>query len=452
VAPFVEPANRLVRRGHDVTYVVPEGYHELFSAERFQLGTYPLDFSSRVMHTDPEHVRLMRHPVRNTMGLTSYWMRKGFGDDPDRVRTGLLDQFAGADVVLTHASVCSVTGPVARAVGAKLVIGHLFPMVVPTSRWTFPHNNLSPDLGVRLNKVLWRLFAIGSGLFSGDRQLNAYRRKMGVEPQRGTVTNGWMDADRTVLLVSPRYYPEDRPEWPVVTWGGFSHWTGPAGADRDLDPEVEAFLDAGDPPVLVTLGTSAATGAGEQFATIAAGLDDLGLRSLLLVGNADNLAAVRDRKGAFVFAPLATVLPRCRAAVISGSLGTTAATLAAGVPAVVVPQLLDQAWHGERLEDLGVGLKVRRARQVPEAIARIEADPGYRSRAADLAAELATEDGAGALADAVESLLPGPAGSKAGAAEADADTEAPDPETAEGRGPELATEAGSADPSGAYRP
>lgn len=406
MAPFVEPANRLAQRGHDVTYVVPEGYHELFGGQSFRLGTYPLDFSSRVMHADPEHIKLIRHPYLNTTRLTHYWMRKGFADDPEAIRTGLLEQMEGADVVLTHASVCSVTGPVARAVGARLVVGHLFPMVAPTSRWTFPHNNLSPDLGVRINKVLYRAFAIGSGFTSCDRQLNAYRRKLGLPPRRGTVTDGWMDAERTIMLVSRHYYPEDKPDWPVIDWGGFSHWAGPADAADGLAPEVEHFLDAGDPPVLVTLGTSAATGAGKQFATIAAGLDELGLRSLMLVGNPANLEAVPDHKGAFVFAPLAAVLPRCRAAVISGSLGTTAATVAAGVPAVVLPQLLDQVWHGDRLKALGVGMRVRKAKHVAGAIAQIEADPGYHTRAVDLAERVATEDGAQAMVDAVESVLP----------------------------------------------
>ncbi len=405
MAPFVEPANRLAQRGHDVTYIVPEGYHELFGGQSFRLGTYPLDFSSRVMHADPEHIKLIRHPYLNTTRLTHYWMRKGFADDPELVRTGLLEQMQGADVVLTHASMCSVSGPAARAVGAQLVVGHLFPMVAPTSRWTFPHNNLSPDLGVRINRVLYRAFAIGSGFTSCDRQLNTYRRKLGLRPRRGTVTDGWMDAERTIMLVSRHYYPEDKPDWPVMSWGGFSHWAGPAGAAEGLAPEVEHFLDAGDPPVLVTLGTSAATGAGQQFATIAGGLEELGLRSLLLVGNPANLEAVPDHKGAFVFAPLAAVLPRCRAAVISGSLGTTAATVAAGVPAVVLPQLLDQVWHGDRLKALGVGMRVRKAKHVAGAVAQIEADPGYHTRAADLAERVGTEDGAQAMVDAVETVL-----------------------------------------------
>src|SRR5437868_6127245 len=45
VAPFVEPANRLVERGHEVEFVVPSGFHQMLAGELFRLKTYPLDFS-----------------------------------------------------------------------------------------------------------------------------------------------------------------------------------------------------------------------------------------------------------------------------------------------------------------------------------------------------------------------------------------------------------------------
>lgn len=81
------------------------------------------------------------------------------------------------------------------------------------------------------------------------------------------------------------------------------------------------------------------------------------------------------------------------------------AALAAGLPVVVVPQLFDQVWHGGQVERLGVGLLARRTRDVAGAVARIEADPGYRRRAGELATRMGQEDGPGALADAVESVL-----------------------------------------------
>ena len=106
-----------------------------------------------------------------------------------------------------------------------------------------------------------------------------------------------------------------------------------------------------------------------------------------------------------MFAPLAPVLARCQMAVISGSLGTIGATLAAGVPVVVVPQLYDQVWHGQRAEKLGIGVLVKRTEDVPAAVARVQADRGYAERARELGRAMAAEDEALALADAVESVL-----------------------------------------------
>jgi UDP:flavonoid glycosyltransferase YjiC (YdhE family) len=82
-----------------------------------------------------------------------------------------------------------------------------------------------------------------------------------------------------------------------------------------------------------------------------------------------------------------------------------AAALDAGVPTVVVPQLFDQVWHGDRVKRLGVGTMVMRAKKVARSVHRIDADDGVRERALTLAAAMAGEDGAGALADAVEATI-----------------------------------------------
>jgi rhamnosyltransferase subunit B len=402
--PFVEPANRLAERGHDVTYLAPAGYHEQLAGERFSLAPYPLDMSSKAMHGDDEHERLLRHPNLNGVRLPRYWLRKAFLADPDAVHAELVAALTGADAAVVHPTMAALAGPAARWLGVPLVVGQLFPMGIPTPGWTFPVGWFPLDLGARANRAMWNLYAGVTGKMLYDRRINALRRSLDLRPLRGNVLTAWMHADRIVVLVSPRYYSSETPASLPVTWGGFSHWAGPPGSDA-LDPAIEAFLDAGEPPVLVTFGTSAATHAGPRFAAMAAALDELGLRSLLLVGNHDNLPAVAERDGAFVFAPLAPVLARCRAAVISGSLGTMAAALAAGVPVVVVPQLVDQRWHGLQAERLGVGLLARRPSDVTAAVARIRDDPTYAVRARALARALADEDGPGALADAVESVL-----------------------------------------------
>jgi rhamnosyltransferase subunit B len=403
VAPFVEPANRLADRGHDVTFLTAPGYHAMLDGERFGLASYGLDFSAAAMHRDHRHERLMRHPFVNQVRLGRYWMRRAWLDDPRGARRSLVDAFAGADVVVSHPTFGSVVVPAAHAAGARVVVGQLFPMMIPTREWLPPVGKRSPSLSAALNGAGWRAFAWGSGAVLYDRAMNEARRSFGLPPVRGVALTGWMSAQRTVILVSRHYYAERAPDWPDVTWGGFSHWPGPAL--QPPNPALEAYLDSGEAPVLVTLGSSSASGAGSAFAAMASGIDKLGLRSVILVGDERNLAFLPGRDGVFVFAPLARVLPRCRIAVVSGALGTLAAALSAGVPVVVVPQLFDQLWHAGRVEDLGVGIAVLRPDRVADAVARIDGDPRYGERARALAASMTGEDGAGSLVEAAEAVI-----------------------------------------------
>lgn len=173
---------------------------------------------------------------------------------------------------------------------------------------------------------------------------------------------------------------------------------------------LDAYLDAGDPPVLITMGTSAAASTPEVFELAARAVQAAGHRPLLLVGNQRNRDALRSRHDAWAFAPLPRVLPRCRAVIHSGGQGTTAATLCAGLPAVVLPQLADQHWHASRIEQLGAGEVVAWRRRshdrIRDALARVSSDD-VRTRAARLGQELSAMDGPANAADHIERVLAG---------------------------------------------
>jgi rhamnosyltransferase subunit B len=402
VAPFIPVAEALARRGHDVTFLAPEGYRPILTGRPFAFRPYALDFSAAAMHSDPRHERLMRHPWRNVVPWSRYLMAKGFADDPAGAARSLRSAFEGADAVVTHPTFGSASIPMARSLGVPVAVGHLFPMMIPTVSWGPPMGPTNPRLGRVANRVAWRAMVRGSGPLFRDRELNVYRRSLGLPPMHGNAGWAWQEADRTVVLLSRHYFGEGADDWPPVTWGGFSVWSG--GGEGEVAPEVDAFVADGEPPVLVTLGTSAASGAGEAFARIARDLDGRGLRSLLLVGDAKNLAPLRGRPGAFAFAPIVPLLPRCRVAVVSGALGGIAAALTAGVPVVVLPQLFDQIWHGRRVQDLGLGRLVRKPSQVAAAAAELANDPSQAERSRAFAARLAGEDGAAVLADAAEEL------------------------------------------------
>ena len=130
VAPYIPVADRLVERGHEVTFLAPEGFRSILEGRHFSYTPYPLDFSSAGMHADPRHERLMRHPYRNSAQLGRYWMGKGFADDPVAAHQSLVDAFDGADVVVTHPTFGSVSIPVARSMGIPVAVW----LDVPRSR------------------------------------------------------------------------------------------------------------------------------------------------------------------------------------------------------------------------------------------------------------------------------------------------------------------------------
>ena len=214
----------------------------------------------------------------------------------------------------------------------------------------------------------------------------------------GLYTDGWHVMDRrlapdhNMVMVSPRYYPPASDwddEYPFV---GFTHWTRP---DDALPADVARFLQAGDPPVLVCMGTSAASAAPEVFERVAQALDELGLRGLYLASNESIAARLGDRPGVWPFVAVGPVLPHVRVVVHVGAHGMNSLVLAAGKPSVVVPVLFDQLWHAKRLTQLGTGHHVRGRATVAKlrtAIARaLDDDTALRAR--EFVALLGAEDG-----------------------------------------------------------
>ena len=79
--------------------------------------------------------------------------------------------------------------------------------------------------------------------------------------------------------------------------------------------------------------------------------------------------------------------------------GTTAAGLRAGVPTVSVPMITDQPFWASRVTALGAGPKAvpyksLSADSLAAAIRDAVSRDSYRSRAEEIAKQLATEDGA----------------------------------------------------------
>lgn len=419
VVPFVPIANELVRRGHDVVYCVPQGHHDLLRQERFSLADAGVPFSPRDLRHDDTHERMVAQYGLRLAGavLGRYYLATFTVAYLDAIVARTREALAGADLMVTHPTVGVSTGIAADQAGVPWITGHLFPMMLPSlerAPWTLPLPVPRNAAGRVLARLLWfgARFVIGRIMF--DRQINAYRNERGLPPIEAVAAFGGVSPRRTLLL-SSRHYVDVPADWAErgIDVTGFTPWDGPAGPT--VPGEVSAFLDAGAPPVLVTLGTAASAAGSQAFHVVAAALDELGLRGLFLVGPESDLRAA-DLPGLTAvapFAPLASVLPRCSAIVQAGGHGTSAAAMLAGVPSVIVPFLFDQLWHGRRITELGLGRLVRRWRRghtLRRAIADVTTDPIYGERCLRMARRLATEDGVGAACDAIEACLEGRSG------------------------------------------
>ncbi len=206
--------------------------------------------------------------------------------------------------------------------------------------------------------------------------------------------NGW----------SPRVLPHP-PDWgahlPVTGYWFLDrpeNWTPPE--------ELRDFLDSGPPPISVGFGSMGGAGAEEMTGKVLRVLKRTGDRGVLVTGwggitNAD----LPDDVFMVSEVPHDWLFPQVAAAVHHGGAGTTAASLRAGAPAIVVPFLADQSFWGARLAGLGVGPRpIPRSKLTTERLAAAlgeTKDIGMRERARALGEKIRAEDG---VARAVEAF------------------------------------------------
>ncbi|CAA9399467.1 hypothetical protein AVDCRST_MAG82-122 [uncultured Rubrobacteraceae bacterium] len=186
--------------------------------------------------------------------------------------------------------------------------------------------------------------------------------------------------------------------------------------NRDWRPpeDLRAFLDAGEPPVSLCLGSMGGIESarmGRIFTLTTRALKLAGRRGVLLGGGGEGDATLPDSITKIAGeVPYGWLFRRVAVAVHHGGAGTTAEALRAGVPSVVVPVVPDQAFWGWRVAALGAGpepIPPRRltAERLASAILQAASDPDIRRRCKELGKKISAEDGVGRAVEALEEHL-----------------------------------------------
>ena len=175
----------------------------------------------------------------------------------------------------------------------------------------------------------------------------------------------WWHSPDAVLALFPAWFAQPQPDWPK----NLLQWDFPLedmAAERPLEPDLQAFLQAGAAPVVFTPGTGHHHAA-RFFETAVTLTKKIGCRAVFLTSKTTQVP--KDLPPSIfvaAYAPFSALLPHASAFVHHGGIGTIAQSLAAGVPQLVVDMALDQHDNAERLERLGAGLSIRASRFSPE--------------------------------------------------------------------------------------
>ena len=178
--------------------------------------------------------------------------------------------------------------------------------------------------------------------------LNPHRVRLGLAPISDVrsyilTRQPWLAADPTL---APWPDPTDEAVFQTGAW---------ILPDEDpLSPELERFLDAGEPPVYFGFG-SIRVPEGLSQAMIQAARA-LGQRVIILRGWAD-LSPVDNEPDCLAIGEVnqQVLFKRVAAVVHHGGAGTTTAAARAGAPQVVIPQHYDQHYWAQRVDQLGIG-------------------------------------------------------------------------------------------------
>lgn len=404
--PYIAVARELVRRGHRPLIATFGEYRGAVEAAGVAFSPMRPDMAR---FGDPAAVvgRLFdpwRGPEFLVRGMFLPHLRESYTD--------LAHACRDADLLVTHP--LAFAGPLlAQKEGLRWVSTALSPMtmfsahdppLLPAASWML----WARTLGVAPYRWIFRLPRAVLRRWEGP--LREFRAELGLPAMDGLAQLEGQFSPRLHLALFSRILAAPQPDWPAGTLVcGFPRYDG-APPDARSRAELEAFLAAGEAPVVFGLGSSVVMMAGAFWQAAVAAAKSLRRRAILLAGESpERLGALPATVKVFRYLPYSAVFPRASAIVHPGGIGTLAQALAAGRPQLIVPAAFDQPDNARRTVALGAArsLPFRRATAAAlrDALGALLAMPEAAARARAIGGQVTREDGAGAAADALEGIF-----------------------------------------------
>ncbi len=403
--PYLALAQVLQQRGHQPVVATTNYYRA--KVEALGIPFHPVRPDAPDLDGDPGLARRVMDPRRGIKvilhELLLPFVRQSYEDLTEAAR--------GADLIVSH-PLTYAAPMVAQKQGLPWASSLLAPCgmlsvydppVPPPAPWLEWFRPLGPLFHRPLFRLVRRKFR------PLTRACDELLAELGLPAVPDPLFEG-QHSPHLVLALFSHLIGSPQPDWPRPT-----RVTGFPFFDQDRADwpreELKRFLDAGPPPVVFTLGTSAVLDAGDFYTESIKAVRLLGRRAVLLVGTHPcKLGAEPLPEGVLAcgYVPHSELFPHAAAIVHQGGVGTTAQALRAGRPMLVVPFAFDQPDNAARVRRLGVARviprKAYRAERVAAELRRLES-PQYAERAALVGKQIQNEDGAQQAAEALETLL-----------------------------------------------
>ena len=401
--PYVAVASELSRRGHLPLIATFEEYRENVEAARVEFA--PMRPGMAGFGDKTAIIEKLIDPWRGP----EIMVREMFMPHVRESYQDLARACSGADLLVTHP--LTFAGPLlAQKTGLAWASTALSPMTLfsaidPSQFPAAPWMLWVRKLGV--TPYRW-IFSIPRAMvWRWEQPLREFRAELGLPATDVIAQFEGQFSPRLHLALFSGLLAAPQSDWPASTVVcGFPRYDG-TPPDPRTRAELEAFLAAGEPPIVFGLGSSAVMVAGDFWHAAIEAAGRLKQRAILLTGKPpDSLGAVPTSVKVFQYLPYSAVFPRAAAIVHSGGIGTLAQALAAGRPQLIVPVAFDQPDNARRTVALGIARSLPFKKATADTMAReltaLLDVPDCVTRAQAIGQAVTREDGARTAADALE--------------------------------------------------
>ncbi|VEP18523.1 Glycosyl transferase family 28 [Hyella patelloides LEGE 07179] len=400
--PKIALALELRKRGHIVIFATHKGYQAKIEALGFEFHEMRPDGTD-----DPSEIARMTDSKTGSEYVVRNWLLPNLRE----TYTDLLNTARDADFIVAGEIVYA-----ARLVAEKLGIRWASSALQPFSFFSaydppvlsvFPFLAKLRPLGVTVNRGA--IDFAKSVTKSWAEPIHQLRRELKLPELAGNPLVDDKFSPYLVLAMFSSVLAKPQPDWAANTvMTGFTFYDG----DRDraeLTPELQQFLDAGEPPLVFTLGSANVLNPGVFYQESIQAATQLNRRAVLLMGANTLPENLPKDIIATNYAPYSKIFPHACAIVHQGGIGTTAQALRAGRPTLIMPYTYDQPDNAARVKRLGTSRTILRqqysASRVAKELSELIGDPSHAAKSAEIGRMVQAENGVSVACDAIEKQL-----------------------------------------------